>query len=60
MVHCLADAACRVQQAQAVLSIWIENTCNNSEANLVSALITILEGVDEAIDKADEDSVNRK
>lgn len=59
MVHGLADAACRVQQAQAVLSIWLENTNTSSEANLVASLITILEGVDEAIDKADEDSVNK-
>lgn len=57
MVNGLADAACRVQQAQAVLSIWLENTSNASEANLVASLITILEGVDEAIDKADEDSI---
>jgi hypothetical protein len=50
---CLAEANCRVDQANAVLSMWLERTEDKYEACLVSSLITILDGVNEAIEDAE-------
>lgn len=60
MTICLTDAACRVQQAQAVLSVWLENSRDKYEENLVASIITLLDGVDAAIEHADNKSLQKK
>lgn len=54
MAMCLADASCRVQQAEAVLSMWLESTRDDYEANLIASIITILDGVNKAIEETDK------
>lgn len=60
MTMCLADASCRVLQAEAVLSMWLESTRDNYEANLVASIMTILSGVNDAIENADSKLVTQK
>ncbi|HAT3677927.1 hypothetical protein [Serratia marcescens] len=54
----LADSICRVQQAQAVLSIWLERaslrTHSNGEEDLIGAIISLLQGIPEIMDDAEE------
>ncbi|MBC3211408.1 hypothetical protein [Serratia fonticola] len=46
----LIDAQCRVEQAQAVLNIWLEcDIADSQEHALVCALINLLSGVPESI-----------
>ncbi|ELA6496150.1 hypothetical protein RF847_004626 [Salmonella enterica] len=59
MTMCLADASCRVLQANAVLSMWLESPRDEHEANLVASIITILEGVHEAIEEGDSKLINK-
>lgn len=49
----LCDANCRVQQAQEVLSMWLESVTDNSEAKRIATILTLLHGVPEAIDEAE-------
>lgn len=51
----LIDAARQVEQAQSVLSMWLEFTSNKDEANKVAAILTLLHGVPEVMDKVDEE-----
>lgn len=52
----LIDAQCRVEQAQALLSIWLEGTkASERDIQLICALISLLQGVPEAIKTADEE-----
>lgn len=60
MTICLTDAGCRVQQAQAVLSVWMENSRDKYEANLIASIITLLDGVDAAIEHEDNKSLQTK
>lgn len=60
MTMCLADASCRVLQANSVLSMWLENTLDNHEANLIASIMTLLEGVHEAIEEGDSKLINKK
>ncbi|MGV2810877.1 hypothetical protein [Enterobacter cancerogenus] len=60
MTMCLADASCRVLQAEAVLSMWLESPRDNYEANLVASIMTILSGVNEAIENADSKLITKK
>lgn len=60
MTICLTDAGCRVQQAQSVLSIWLENSRDKYEANLIASIITLLDGVDAAIEHEDNKSLQKK
>lgn len=57
---CLTDASCRVLQANAVLSMWLENPRDNYEANLVASIMTILEGVNEAIEEGESKLITKK
>lgn len=57
---CLTDASCRVLQANAVLSMWLENPRDNYEANLVASIMTILEGVHEAIEEGESKLITKK
>lgn len=49
----LPDAARQVEQAQSVLSMWLELCKNAKEANKIAAIITLLDGVPEAMDAAE-------
>lgn len=60
MAMCLGDASCRVQQAESVLGMWLESPRDNYEANLIASIITILNGVNEAIEEADKTIVTLK
>ncbi|HBX7649735.1 TPA: hypothetical protein MIG41_09165 [Klebsiella pneumoniae] len=56
----LADSACRIQQAQEVLSIWLEATNKNDSgtANLIGAIITLLDGIPELMDSVEGELVD--
>ena len=46
----LIDAQCRVEQAQALLSIWLEGTkASERDMQLICALISLLQDVPETI-----------
>ena len=49
----LCDARCRLKQAKAVLDIWLESPSDEFEANLIASILTLLDGVDKAIDEAE-------
>ncbi|RSV89329.1 hypothetical protein [Klebsiella aerogenes] len=53
----LADSICRVQQAQAVLSIWLERTTTDhgDTADLIGAILSLLEGIPDVMDAAEEE-----
>ena len=52
----LIDAQCRVEQAQALLSIWLEGTkASERDMQLICALISLLQDVPETIKTADEE-----
>ncbi|WP_333890021.1 hypothetical protein [Atlantibacter subterraneus] len=55
MTMCLLAAEGRVKQAEAMLSMWSENPSDDFESQLITALITLLEGVPETIRQADKD-----
>lgn len=52
----LIDATCRVGQAQEVLAMWLEGLHKSeaAEARMIGALISILDGVPEAMTSAEE------
>lgn len=49
----LISARNRIKQAEAVLAAWLENPRDDYEATLISAIITLIEGVEESIKEAD-------
>lgn len=52
----LSDSICRVQQAQEVLSLWLEATTeDNSTSRLLGSLLTLLDGVPDVMDSAEEE-----
>lgn len=52
----LIDAQCRVEQAQALLSIWLEGAkASERDIQLICALISLLEDVPEAMKRADSE-----
>lgn len=53
----LADSICRVQQAQAVLSIWLERTTTDhgDTADLLGAILSLLDGLPDAMDAAEDE-----
>ncbi|HAU3242427.1 TPA: hypothetical protein ACIPVM_004051 [Salmonella enterica subsp. diarizonae serovar 50:k:z35] len=53
MTISLISARNRVKQAEAVLSAWLESSRDDYEATLISAIITLIEGVEESIKEAD-------
>ncbi|HAU3242161.1 TPA: hypothetical protein ACIVHZ_001903 [Salmonella enterica subsp. enterica serovar Thompson] len=53
MTISLISARNRVTQAEGVLSAWLESSRDDYEATLISAIITLLEGVEESIKEAD-------
>ncbi|MDV7025237.1 hypothetical protein R4P48_21505 [Atlantibacter subterranea] len=55
MTMCLLAAEGRVKQAEAMLSMWAEKPSDDFELQLITALITLLEGVPETIRQADKD-----
>lgn len=53
----LADSICRVQQAQAVLSVWLERTTTDhgDTADLLGAILSLLDGIPDAMDAAEDE-----
>lgn len=51
----LIDAGCQVEQAEAILSMWLEFTDDREEASKIGAIMTLLQGVYEAIDRAQQE-----
>ncbi|EJG9558062.1 hypothetical protein NBK70_002594 [Escherichia coli] len=52
----LIDATCQVEQAQAVLSLWMERISKDSDPDLprlLGSLMTLLNGVPEAMSEAE-------
>lgn len=52
----LIDATCQVEQAQAVLSMWLESTTKNSHPDLprlIGSVLTLLHGVPQAMEEAE-------
>lgn len=52
----LIDATCQVEQAQAVLSMWLESTTNSSHpdlSRLIGSVLTLLHGVPQAMEEAE-------
>lgn len=52
----LIDATCQVEQAQAVLSLWMERITKDSDpdlSRLLGSIITLLNGVPEAMNEAE-------
>ncbi|EDT7252962.1 MULTISPECIES: hypothetical protein [Enterobacteriaceae] len=56
----LADSTCRIQQAQEVLSLWLEATNKNDSgtANLIGAIISLLDGIPELMDSVEGELVD--
>lgn len=53
----LADSICRVQQAQAVLSVWLNltTTDDGDTADLLGAVLTLLNGIPDIMDAAEDE-----
>ena len=52
----LIDATCQIEQAQAVLSMWLESTTKNSHLDLprlIGSVLTLLHGVPQAMEEAE-------
>lgn len=52
----LIDATCQIEQAQAVLSMWLERTNKDSDPDLprlIGSIITLLHGVPEVMSEAE-------
>ena len=50
----LSDSIFRLQQAQELLSLWLESTANDDRTtNLLGGLLTLLEGIPDVMDAAE-------
>lgn len=52
----LVDATCQIEQAQAVLSMWLERINKDSDPDLprlIGSILTLLHGVPEAMSEAE-------
>ena len=52
----LVDATCQIEQAQSVLSMWLERTNKDSDPDLprlIGSILTLLHGVPEAMSEAE-------
>lgn len=52
----LVDATCQIEQAQAVLSMWLERTNKDSDPDLprlIGSILTLLHGVPEEMSEAE-------
>lgn len=52
----LVDATCQIEQAQAVLFMWLERTNKDSDPDLprlIGSILTLLHGVPEAMSEAE-------
>ncbi|WP_235056547.1 hypothetical protein [Pantoea sp. AS-PWVM4] len=56
MTMCLLDAKCQVEQAQAVLSVWMEADISDDKTmEMIGALMTLLRGVANTMGEADQE-----
>lgn len=53
MTISLISARNRIKQAEAVLAAWLKSSRDDYEATLISAIITLIEDVEESIKEAD-------
>ncbi|EPI4980578.1 hypothetical protein ACS6VG_002503 [Raoultella planticola] len=53
----LTDSICRVKQAEAVLSVWLERTTSASgdTSDLIGAILSLLNGVTDDMDAAEQE-----
>ncbi|MCY1697548.1 hypothetical protein OVA10_05590 [Lelliottia sp. SL45] len=54
----LIDATCQIEQAQAVLSMWLERTNDETDPDLprlIGSILTLLHGVAEAMNEAENE-----
>ena len=53
----LVDSACRIKQAQQVLSLWLEAPIkkDSSTAKLIGAIISLLDGIPELMDSVEDE-----
>ena len=53
----LIDSACRIKQAQQVLSLWLEAPIKKDSGtdHLIGAVITLLDGIPELMDSAEDE-----
>ena len=53
----LSDSICRVQQAQAVLSVWLESTTTDhgNTSDLIGAIMSLLEGIPDVMTAAEDE-----
>lgn len=53
----LSDSICRVQQAQAVLSVWLERTTTDhgNTSDLIGAIMSLLEGIPDVMTAAEDE-----
>lgn len=56
----LFEASCRLGQVDAVLSTWLKNCGDEHEANLISAILTLLEGVKASVDTEEKNKNTNK
>jgi hypothetical protein len=56
----LAGASCRVLQAEAVLSMWLDSANDTLESNLIASIITLLDGVYKTINDAESELLKYK
>lgn len=57
MTLSLLDAKCQVEQAQRVLSVWMEaGLADDVTFDMMGALMTLLNGVADAIGEADQEA----
>ncbi|AOO57166.1 hypothetical protein AN237_11840 [Raoultella ornithinolytica] len=53
----LSDSICRVQQAQAILSVWLEHTTTDhgNTSDLIGAIMSLLEGIPDVMTAAEDE-----
>nr|WP_277753993.1 hypothetical protein [Rosenbergiella epipactidis] len=52
----MIDAKCQVEQAQTLLSVWLEAAVSDDlTTNMIGALMTLLEGVPLSMNEAEEE-----
>lgn len=57
MTLALLDAKCQVEQAQRLLSVWMEaDISDDTTTDMIGALMTLLRGVADSMGEADQET----
>ena len=59
-IRSLPNATRQVEQAQEVLSVWLELTKEEGESRMIAAILTLLGGVPEAMIEAEGELTRQK